>query len=66
MEKLFTPTDRQIKAIRFIENYLKIKFTGSLSSKQEVSTFIGKHLDKAKQVFEIYEDEILTDAFSIY
>jgi len=44
-------TDKQKRAVRYCENWLKdVKFKGDINNFNEVSNFLSKHLDAAKDI----------------
>lgn len=45
------PTRKQQGAIRWIENILRIKFTGQINSGEEVSKFLDEYLVLAKELY---------------
>lgn len=48
-------TDRQKKAVKFCETILNVKFEGDMNNHQQVSNFLNKYLDYAKEL----RDELL-------
>ena len=50
-------TDRQKAAIHFCEQWLNITFEGNINNRFEVSIFLGKYLQEAKNLY----DEIRCD-----
>ena len=45
-------TARQKGAIKFIEEWLNITFTGNINDFYEVSDFLSEYLDEAKQMYD--------------
>lgn len=45
-------TDRQKRAVHFIEVWLKIKFNGSINNFYDVSNFLNDYLNEAKSIAE--------------
>ena len=50
-------TARQKGAIKFVEEWLNITFTGNINDFYEVSDFLSEYLDEAKQMYdEVYNE----------
>ena len=45
-------TARQKGAVKFVEEWLNITFTGNINDFYEVSDFLSEYLDKAKQMYD--------------
>lgn len=45
------PTNRQIAAVHFCEEWLHISFEGDIENRQQISAFLSKHLDDAKNLY---------------
>lgn len=54
------PTSRQIAAVHFCEEWLDISFEGDIKDRQQVSSFLNKYLDNAKNLYRepAYEYEV--------
>ena len=46
------PTERQISAVHFCEEWLHISFEGNLEDRNQVSEFLSEYLDDAKNLYE--------------
>lgn len=46
------PTNRQIAAVHFCEEWLNISFDGDIEDRQQVSIFLSEYLDDAKNTYE--------------
>ena len=50
-------TDRMKRAVKFCEDWYSPKFTGDVNNFQEVSNYLGKYLNAAKNLAsEVYYD----------
>ena len=50
-------TARQKGAVKFVEEWLNITFTGNINDFYEVSDFLSEYLDEAKQMYdEVYNE----------
>ena len=45
-------TDRQKRAVYFVETWLKVKFNGNINNFYDVSNFLNDYLNKAKSIAE--------------
>lgn len=45
------PTNRQIAAIHFCEEWLNISFEGDIEDRQQVGSFLSEYLDEAKNLY---------------
>jgi hypothetical protein len=54
-------TNRQKEAIKFCESILNIKFEGDLNDYHQVSTFLGKYLEYAKELRDEFQGLDLSD-----
>ena len=59
-------TARQKGAIKFIEEWLNITFTGNINDFYEVSDFLSEYLDEAKQMYDEVYNEYTSYIFSKY
>ena len=46
------PTNRQIAAVHFCEEWLNISFEGDIEDRAQVSIFLKEYLDDAKRLYE--------------
>ena len=46
------PTNIQIAAVHFYEEWLNISFKGDIKDRQQVSVFLSEHLDDANNLYE--------------
>ena len=59
-------TARQKGAIKFVEEWLNITFTGNINDFYEVSDFLSEYLDEAKQMYDEVYNEYTSYIFSKY
>lgn len=59
-------TARQKGAVKFIEEWLNITFTGNINDFYEVSDFLSEYLDEAKQMYDEVYNEYTSYIFSKY
>ena len=59
-------TARQKSAVKFIEEWLNITFTGNINDFYEVSDFLSEYLDEAKQMYDEVYNEYTSYIFSKY
>ena len=59
-------TERQKAAVKFVEEWLDITFTGDINSFCEVSDFLSEYLDEAKQLYNEIHDEYTSYVWSKY
>lgn len=59
-------TARQKGAVKFIEEWLNITFTGNINDFYEVSDFLSEYLDEAKQIYDEVYNEYTSYIFSKY
>ena len=45
-------TDRQKRAVYFVETWLKVKFNGNINNFYDVSNFLNDYLNEAKSIAE--------------
>lgn len=45
-------TDKQKRAVYFVETWLKVKFNGNINNFYDVSSFLFDYLDEAKSIAE--------------
>ena len=45
-------TEKQKSAVKFVEEWLNITFTGNINDFYEVSDFLSEYLDEAKQMYD--------------
>lgn len=45
------PTNRQIAAVHFCEEWLDISFEGDIEDRQQVDSFLSEYLDEAKNLY---------------
>ena len=45
------PTARQISAVHFCEKWLYITYEGDINNRHQVSQFLSKYLEDAKQLY---------------
>ena len=55
-------TERQKKAIVFIEEILDVDFEGDINNYRQVSDFLSKYLEDAKELNEYYHSIILENS----
>lgn len=54
-------TNRQKKAVGFCESVLNVKFEGDLNDYHQVSVFLGKYLEYAKELRDEFQGLDLND-----
>ena len=59
-------TERQKSAVKFVEEWLNITFTGNINDFYEVSDFLSEYLDEAKQIYDEVYNEYTSYIFSKY
>lgn len=59
-------TERQKSAVKFVEEWLNITFTGNINNFYEVSDFLSEYLDEAKQMYDEVYNEYTSYIFSKY
>ena len=59
-------TARQKSAIKFVEEWLNITFTGNINDFYEVSDFLSEYLDEAKQMYDEAHSEYSSYVWSKY
>lgn len=59
-------TERQKAAVKFVEEWLDITFTGNINNFYEVSDFLSEYLDEAKQMYDEIYCEYTSYAFGKY
>ena len=59
-------TARQKGAVKFVEEWLNITFTGNINDFYEVSDFLSEYLDEAKQMYDEVYNEYTSYIFSKY
>ena len=59
-------TARQKGAVKFVEEWLNITFTGNINDFYEVSDFLSEYLDEAKQMYDEVYHEYTSYIFSKY
>ena len=59
-------TERQKSAVKFVEEWLNITFTGNINDFYEVSDFLSEYLDEAKQMYDEVYNEYTSYIFSKY
>ena len=59
-------TARQKGAVKFVEEWLNITFTGNINDFYEVSDFLSEYLDDAKQMYDEVYNEYTSYIFSKY
>ena len=59
-------TARQKGAVKFVEEWLNITFTGNINDFYEVSNFLSEYLDEAKQMYDEVYNEYTSYIFSKY
>ena len=59
-------TARQKGAVKFVEEWLNITFTGNINDFYEVSDFLSEYLDEAKQLYEEIHDEYTSYVWAKY
>ena len=59
-------TARQKGAVKFVEEWLNITFTGNINDFYEVSDFLSEYLDEAKQMYDKVYNEYTSYIFSKY
>ena len=59
-------TERQKSAVKFVEEWLDITFTGNINSFCEVSDFLSEYLDEAKQMYDETYGEYTSYVWSKY
>ena len=59
-------TTRQKGAVKFVEEWLNITFTGNINDFYEVSDFLSEYLDEAKQMYDEVYNEYTSYIFSKY
>ena len=59
-------TERQKGAVKFVEEWLNITFTGNINDFYEVSDFLSEYLDEAKRLYDEVRDEYTSYVWSKY
>ena len=59
-------TARQKGAVKFVEEWLNIDFTGDINNFYEVSNFLSEYLDEAKQMYDEAYNEYRSYVWSKY
>ena len=59
-------TPKQKSAVKFVEEWLNITFTGNINDFYEVSDFLSEYLDEAKQMYDEVYNEYTSYIFSKY
>ena len=59
-------TPKQKGAVKFVEEWLNITFTGNINDFYEVSDFLSEYLDEAKQMYDEVYNEYTSYIFSKY
>ena len=59
-------TAKQKGAVKFVEEWLNITFTGNINDFYEVSDFLSEYLDEAKQMYDEVYNEYTSYIFSKY
>ena len=59
-------TARQKGAVKFVEEWLNITFTGNINDFYEVSDFLSEYLDEAKQMYDEAYSEYSSYVWSKY
>lgn len=59
-------TPKQKGAVKFVEEWLNITFTGNINDFYEVSDFLSEYLDEAKQMYDEIYNEYTSYIFSKY
>ena len=59
-------TARQKSAVKFVEEWLNITFTGNINDFYEVSDFLSEYLDEAKQMYDEAHSEYSSYVWSKY
>ena len=59
-------TPKQKGAVKFVEEWLNITFTGNINDFYEVSDFLSEYLDEAKQMYDEAYSEYSSYVWSKY
>ena len=59
-------TPKQKSAVKFVEEWLNITFTGNINDFYEVSDFLSEYLDEAKQMYDEAYSEYSSYVWSKY
>ena len=59
-------TPKQKGAVKFVEEWLNITFTGNINDFYEVSDFLSEYLEEAKQMYDEVYNEYTSYIFSKY
>jgi hypothetical protein len=59
-------TEKQKAAVKFVEEWLNITFTGNINNFNEVSDFLYEYLDEAKLIYDEVYNEYTSYIWSKY